>query len=54
MEQLIESYQKQLEQVQAQMVQLEAALQSAHDVAQQLIGGIKALQALQAQQKKDV
>lgn len=44
MNQIIEQYQKDLEAVQAQITQLEAALQAAHDVAQQLIGGIKAMQ----------
>lgn len=44
MDQIIENYQKQLEQVQNQIMQLEAAMQQAHDVAQQLIGGIKAMQ----------
>jgi hypothetical protein len=44
MDQIIEQYQKDLEAVQAQIAQLEAALQAAHDVAMQLLGGIKAMQ----------
>lgn len=47
-EQIEQDLQNQLTTVQGQIAQLEAALQQANDIAQQLIGGIKVTQRIKA------
>lgn len=51
-ESIEQDLQKQLTTVHGQIAQLEAALQQANDMAQQVIGGIKLIQRLKASTTK--